>query len=127
DDVLDPARPRVVQGATAERGVSGAKDHGAVHRVGIVDDAFAQGCDADIGHRQDQAVDHFRAWRPGRLARHLLGLTILPDVKTPSGFAAELALANFVAQPRWRRRQQVAEFRTQHIADVETNVEPDLI
>ena len=75
-DILHAARTRIVHRPAAERRVAGAEDHGAVDRVGIVDDALAKARDADIGHRQHQPVDHrsvtrgpVRATAPSRPCR----------------------------------------------------------
>src|SRR6266404_94743 len=127
DHVVHPAGPRVIQRAAAERRVTSAKDHSAIDHVGIVDNALAQAGDADIRDRQDQPVDHFVrrlrcVWQTGAL----VGLAALPDVKTLAGLAAELAFCDFLAQPRRRRRQQVAELRAQHVADGKADVEADL-
>src|SRR6478735_10931768 len=112
-DIFHAARARVVQRTAAERCISGAEDHGAVDRIGIVDDTFAECRDADIGHRQHQAVDHLVGdARAGLGQRRLLGFAVAPDVKALAGLAAEFALGDFLAQPGRRRRQQIAELAT---------------
>jgi len=54
--VFPPAASGIVQRPSAERRVTGAKDHGAVDEIGTVDDALAQAGDADVRYRQDQAI-----------------------------------------------------------------------
>src|SRR4051812_15378331 len=59
-EILRATGARILQRTAAERSVAGSEDHGPVDKVGIVDDAFAQACDADVRDRQHQAVDQFR-------------------------------------------------------------------
>src|SRR4029450_9147505 len=52
------APARIVQRPAAERGEAGGEDHGAVDRILVRHDAFAQTADADVEHRQDEGIGH---------------------------------------------------------------------
>src|SRR4051812_21144346 len=87
-DMIHTTRARIVQWAAAERCITGAEDHGAIDHVGIVDDTLAKRRDADVGHRQHQAVDHLVGdARTGLGQRRLIGLAVAPDVKALAGLA----------------------------------------
>src|SRR5262249_4183252 len=109
DDTLDTARARVVQRTAAEWSITRAKNHRAVAGVGVINNSFAQSCDADIRHRQDQPIDHLvgRLLLPGRPLR-LVGLAVLPIVKASAALPPEFALGDFFAQPGWCLREQIA-------------------
>src|ERR1700733_3453360 len=95
--ILRSAGAGIIQRTAAKRRISSTENHRAVDRIGIVDDSFAQAGDADVRHRQDQPVDHFRGWLCGRRrTRRLVGLAVLPNVKTLAGLAAEFTLGDLV-------------------------------
>src|SRR5262245_58822372 len=87
-DVGGAARARVVHGPAAERREAGGEDHGAVERVLIRHHALAQAGDADVEHRENEAVRHLRRGL-GRLAL-LHRFAAPPLVEAPAALAAEL-------------------------------------
>src|SRR3954468_5181165 len=96
-DMIDATRARIVQRTATERCITGAEDHGAVDHVGVIDDTLAKRRDADIGHRQHQAVDHLVGdARTGLGQWRLFGLAVAPDVKAFAGLAAEFALGDLL-------------------------------
>src|SRR6185437_10550613 len=128
DDIVDTARAGVIERPAAERRITGTEDHRAVDNIGIVDNTFAQARDANVRHRQHQAVDHLVGdARTGLGQRALLRLTVFPAIEALAGLSAKLTLCNLLAQPGRCRRQQIPELRAQHVADVEADVEPDLV
>src|SRR5262249_49991065 len=122
-DVGDAARARVVHGPAAERRKPGGEDHGAVERILIRHHALAQTGDADVEHRENEAIRHLRRGL-GHLAL-LHRLAAPPFVETPAALAAEVAHLDLVAQHPRHVGHRAVEARLEHLGDVQANVEAD--
>ena len=55
------------------------------------------------------------------------GVAVLPLIETVAGFTAKLASLDLVLQPLRRVRYLAVQPRLEHLGDVQTDVQPDLI
>jgi hypothetical protein len=112
-----------LQGTAAIRREAG--HHRAVNDVLILHDPLAKTGNADIHHRQDEAIGHFGIL--GRLGPGLRRLAIFPLVNSLAGLMAKLSRLDLSAQPVRHRRHRPVELCFQRFRNGKTDVETDPI
>src|SRR5262245_65571134 len=118
-DVSDAARARVVHGPAAERREAGGEDHGAVERILVRHHALAQTGDADVEHRENEAVRHLRRGLGDLALLHRLAAP--PFVEAPAALAAEVTHLDLVAQHPRHVGHRPVEAGLEYLGHVQTN------